>query len=264
MSPERTSDEDGKREGEEAEKQQVFDEEGESQWRVSEQLRQAQELTGELRRSLPSKVEAREISLIAKIPYKVAVWKGVLLHRCADLAGESCRLFAEGSILPAAIITRSLMETAGMLAWLAQRMKGVSESSDLDDFDRLLMRGLLGDSARPAKSDTSAERIIDQPLSGLSAVDKADRELDGFRDMYDDLCQFVHPNWSGNKALYSLDDPEDMTTKLSLDVDVEPLRHLLIPLIFSLVCIRRKRAEIDSLMDDFIALCERDIRQGDH
>lgn len=70
----------------------------------------------------------------------------------------------------------------------------------------------------------------------LTAVDRLDKEFIGLRRMYDTLCEFTHPNWSGCMGSYSKLDAAKYTLHLGREHANPPVTAFgLVPLIAGLV-----------------------------
>ena len=57
----------------------------------------------------------------------------------------------------------------------------------------------------------------------LTAVNRLDKEFGGLRQMYDNLCEFTHPNWSGVMGSYSKIDKQEYTLYLGKEHGKPPL-----------------------------------------
>ena len=185
----------------------------------------AREFASRIRDSLPRELYAGSFTLKSKIPYKAASLREVLIHRVSDLADAAIAQTADGKLVPAFVTTRSVVETTAMMYWLWKKSREFLDSRDEKKYDEFLMRGMLG-----SRDDTTPH----QSLSVLTAVDHLDREFDGLRKMYDTLCEFTHPNWSGAMGAYSRMDEEAFTLYLGKEHASPPLAYGLGPLIGSL------------------------------
>lgn len=70
---------------------------------------------------------------------------------------------------------------------------------DIKKLDDFLMKAIMG--SRDKSTPFEAVNI-------LTAVDKVDKEFDGLRKMYDCLCEYTHPNWSGALGSFGTYDEE--------------------------------------------------------
>ncbi len=168
--------------------------------------------------SLPHNVEAVALTWKSKVPFKALSLREVLIHRIAELSMVAVDLFECNKLVPAFIITRAVVETVAMTYLFSQKNSEFLGSKDVKKLDEFLMKAMFGsrDSSTPLDS-----------YNVLTAVDKMDKEYNGFRKMYDWLCEFTHPNWSGVLGAYGQLDRE----KYSLSLGSENSR---IPIILGL------------------------------
>lgn len=143
--------------------------------------------------SLPLTVEAAALTWKSKIPFKAISLREVLIHRVGELSMVAVDLYECNKLVSAFVITRAIVETVAMTYWLSKRVGEFLNSKDVQKLDEFLMRAMHGsrDGTTPLES-----------YNVLTAVDKMDKEYNGFRKMYDWLCEFTHPNWSGALGAY--------------------------------------------------------------
>lgn len=191
-----------------------------------ERLALAKEVAKNIRESLPRELYAGSFTLESKIPYKAASFREVLIHRVSDLADVAIAQIADGRLVPAFVTTRSVVETTAMMYWLWKKSRDFLDNRDENKYDEFLMRGMLG-----SRNDMTPH----ESFNILTAVDHLDREFDGLRTMYDTLCEFTHPNWSGAMGAYSRIDEDALILYLGKENASPPLAYGLGPLIGSLV-----------------------------
>lgn len=187
-----------------------------------ERLGLAKEFASNIRDSLPKELYAGSFTLKSKLPYKAASFREVLIHRVSDIADMAIELYESNRPAPAFLATRALLETVAMLYWHYQKSCKFIENSDEDSYDEFLMKGMLGSRDETTKLDS---------YNVLTAVDQLDKEFENFRKMYDRLCEFTHPNWSGVMGSYSRLDNEKHTLYLGKEHANPPLALGLGPLI---------------------------------
>jgi len=191
----------------------------------SERLALAKQLASNIRGSLPKELYAGSFTLKSKLPYKATSFREVLIHRVSDIADVAIDLYEADRLIPAFIATRAVVETTAMVYWLHQRSREFLEKPDENSFDEFLMKGMLGSRDGTTKYDS---------YSVLTAVDRLDKEFNGLRKMYDTLCEFTHPNWSGVMGSYSKIEKEKLILHLGKHHRKPPLAFGLGPLIGSL------------------------------
>lgn len=187
-----------------------------------ERLALAKQLASDIRSSLPKELYAGSFTLKSKIPYKASSFREVLIHRVSDLADVAVELYEANYLVPAFIVTRSVVETSAVIYWLYQKSSEFIEKRDEEAFDEFIMKGMLGSKDGTTKYES---------YNVLTAVDRLDKEFPGLRDMYNTLCEFTHPNWSGVMGAYSRIEKEKYLLHLGKEHRRPPLALGLGPLI---------------------------------
>lgn len=113
-----------------------------------ERLALAKQFASDIRDCLPKELDARSFSLKSKLPYKASAFREVLIHRVSDLADVAIELYESNRLVPAFVITRSVIETTAVVYWLYQKSQEFIEKKDENAFDEFLMKV----STRPAPS----------------------------------------------------------------------------------------------------------------
>lgn len=216
-------------------------------------LKEAREITEDIKSSLPTGFEMAAVSTRAKIPWKALSWREAIIHRVAELASNSLDLYEDHKFVSSCILIRSLMETTGMIFWLHKRIRKVVNDKQLGDIDNFLMRGFLG-----AKEDDPKWGA----LNALSAVDHLNKEVPGFRDMYNGLSEFVHPNWSGTFGSFGRDDQLNFRVEFGSYINDLRWTFALSPLVRSLIHFRKNYNELAEIFPEFIRICEENLNQA--
>lgn len=123
--------------------------------------------------------------LRSQVAWKLAAFAQAALQRTLALAGTSTRLWNQRSVEGAVLCSRSVVESAAVLADVAQSLGRLGEAGDLAGLDVLVTRlgfgdALGGGTARPAVA-----------LSEL--IDACDRTAPGTRARYDILAGLAGP-----------------------------------------------------------------------
>ncbi|MFZ5776379.1 MAG: hypothetical protein ACOY3Z_12925 [Thermodesulfobacteriota bacterium] len=187
-----------------------------------ERLDLAKQLASNVRESLPKELYAGSFTLKSKIPYKASSFREVLIHRLSDLADVAVDLYEANRFIPAVIVTRSVVETTAVTYWLYQKSCEFIENHNVESFDDFLMKGMLGSKDGTTKYEA---------YNVLTAVDRLDKEFPGLRNMYNTLCEFTHPNWSGVMGSYSWIEKEKYLLHLGKEHRQPPIAFGLGPLI---------------------------------
>jgi hypothetical protein len=226
----------------------------EEQINYEEALEYIKGLHEQLAANLPPSVERWSISHHAKLPFKAMSLRGILMYRVAELSKAAHHLYEARSLIPAFVLSRAVVETGALLFALLKNMRRVVREQEVGDVDDFLMKALFG--RRTPNYDLPAFNV-------LTLIDHMDKESEGVRNLYDFLCEYTHPNYSGSYGAYGSEDKENY--KLNLGVDFERINWQ--PAILShLITVRefiKHCEEISGLLADFTAVCEADLaRKG--
>lgn len=170
-------------------------------------LREARDYTDRLSASLPDRIQIAALTLESKLPFKAVSIRGLLRHRMAALSSAAVDLFEQKRVIPAAILTRAIVETLAVLFTFHERVERFLKDKvkDIDAFDAFLMRYLLGARDIPE---------MPTPTNILTLIDRVEVTLPGFRRVYDSLCECAHPNWAGTFGAFGEVDQERFELKL--------------------------------------------------
>ena len=203
--------------------------------------------------NLPKRVDPANISTIAKTPYKATVYRECLFYRHTDLANTAHNLFSAGEYLPAFIITRSAMECTGMLFWAQKKMINAMRDKDLDEVDTFFKRALVG------------ERINDALIlshNATTGIKHISKKVKHFTTMYDELSEYLHPNYSGTTYSYSQADYDNMWTDLGFFVTKLDPRKGSIALEHSLILFEHFYNSFSDDFEGFVKFCENELHQA--
>jgi hypothetical protein len=162
-----------------------------------------------LRISLVSRTDPAQVSLIAQIPYKALQIREALLYRATDLADASCALIDTENLVSAACTTRAFQETLAALFYVNRKVKKAIDDENVSALDETLMKALMGSKNNPDMPD---------PINVLKMVDRVEKEIPGFRDIYDILSELSHPNWAGTLGIYTKIDTEKLWTDFGKNI----------------------------------------------
>jgi hypothetical protein len=209
-----------------------------------ERIAVAKQLVSSFKSSLPKELHANAFTLKSKLPYKATSLREVLMHRFTDIANVSIDLFEADMVVPAFIEARAAIETTALLYCLHKGTADFLRSRDADGLNNFLNKGLLG---------SKDGLTVFEPHHVLKTIDRLDKEFSGLREMYDRLCEFAHPNWSGTMGAYSKLDTETYVLHLGKNLRRPPLTFGLDPLIYSIAIFEHY---YNALADDLKAVNE--------
>ena len=158
------------------------------------ELTEAKQLSMRLSSSLPKKIEAASLSHYSKLPFKAFSLREALIHRIAELSEVAVELFESEKLVSAIIMTRAVYETTSVLYWLYKSLEKVCTKKELGNIDEFFMKSLFG--SKNGKMPLESYNI-------LTAIDHTDKDFKGYRNAYNSLSEFTHPNWPGLLGAYS-------------------------------------------------------------
>ena len=154
----------------------------------AEILAEARQLAESIASSLPKSVDAASLTLKSKVPFKVLSLRELLIHRVSALASPAVTLFEQGKHVPAVVLTRAVLETVTIVFALHRQLQAFLKTKDVLALDDFLMNCLMA---------SRWENATHQARSILTFVDHVDKKIPGFRQTYDSLSEYAHPNWCG-------------------------------------------------------------------
>ena len=135
------------------------------------------------------------------------VLRETLFWRMHDLGQQILLLNQHQHLLGARTLLRAAIETLAILIFLNQRTAAVVTGEfSFFAFDALTKQLLLGSRAQGASH---------MAINILTVLEKAERQHEGLKSMYERLSESAHPNYDGVLYTYSSSDPEKYETNFS-------------------------------------------------
>lgn len=219
---------------------------------IDEDLHTLQEKLSSLGRSIPTKVDAAQYPLSTRVPYEVECLRWLLIARTYTLIQDALRLFIDDRRMAALVLARSAMETTAMLFYLNKKTARVIEDEDEDegfsDYLQILDRMHLGG---------TRDMFPNDPIRVGRAFDHMRRDQPKYYELYLDLCDYAHPNWSGTVA------PHSRRERLGTIMYIEdrnreiPRVFFLAPTITSLIFIEDMQQDWSNFFPRFLDVCEK-------
>jgi hypothetical protein len=147
-----------------------------------------------LSQSLVRRLEAEDVSIREKLPFHVVQNREGLAWRLAELSQDALQAMQAGRLASASLLVRAAVETVAALWYLQKKVADAIQSHSTAELHATLHRLLLG-------SRTS--ELLPEAINVLTFVDAVEKDLEGFRHQFDQLCEYAHPNWAGTASLFS-------------------------------------------------------------
>jgi hypothetical protein len=141
------------------------------------------------------------------------------------------------------------METTSLVFVTQKKIKQAVESGRIGKIDDFLMRTIFG------------SKIEDDPIKSynvLTAIDHTDKKHEVYRDMYNELSEFVHPNWLGTSGIFSKN-KFNGKVKFGLRVDRDTTKRILLPFLTTTTIFLLTLQDLSNTFDEFIELAEKEI-----
>jgi hypothetical protein len=202
-----------------------------------------------LESNLPRRVDGFGISPHSKLPFKVLLYREVLIWRMAELSRSAFDNLEKERLASAITLTRAAVETSAALWYLWTKIDGAVQSRTVGDIDDYLMKLIMGSKTNPD---------LPQAINVLTFVDRTNKDIDGFREQYDNLSEFAHPNWAGTALLYSKSDPKNLWTDFGANIrGLGSMKQAgALNLRVALMIFERNYNLITALIPPFVELCE--------
>lgn len=184
----------------------------------AEDLAEARRLAAGLSVSLPDKIEIAALRVRSKAPFQLISVREALIWRTEELARSACEALEKEDFTVAALLIRSIAESAAMTWYLLEILenrKGYTPAELNDKLMRLFAGSKSGWTDGP------------EAVSVLTFVERLNRKLPGFQEAYSSLSEYAHPNWLGVSGLYSKIDRENFTVHYGRGLRTEPAGHQL-------------------------------------
>ncbi len=212
-----------------------------------ELLIEAVRFTNQLAKNLPSEVTRESVSDTSKTAWKAYAIRASLFHRMTELAEVAIDLSRQDRQVAALVITRAAFETAALMYFTYKHIERVVETRELGDIDNILMKVLMGD--RLQNTDIES-------FNSLTAIDKLDKIAPGIRGLYDGLCEFTHPNWSGAMGAYAKIGEDFFDLKFDQKNENIPAGLELTPLITALDTFEHSNRKLSDILPAFTKIHE--------
>ena len=170
------------------------------------------------------------------------------MWRMSELSRTGFENFEKENLNTAVILVRAAVETAAALWYLETKLEEAVTKKSKSDIDDFLMKLLMGSKTAPE---------LPQAINVLMFVDRVNRDVEGFREQYDNLSEFAHPNWAGTSLLYSKSDPKTARTEFAKNIRslTSTKRVAMVNLNVALMIFERTYEKVGNVMPALVKLC---------
>ena len=175
---------------------------------ASGQIKECEKFIAELKTHCEESMFSRKYSWRAKHPFKVMSFVNAMTWRMYDMSCAAFTLFKQDKIIPALCLVRACWENMVATYELKELILNCCEKKILDsNADNILMR-LLYSNRYDKDSIYVGEEFYEQfkefrAKNILTLVQKLEKDYPRVKDIYSEMCEFVHPNGDGVCGSYS-------------------------------------------------------------
>jgi hypothetical protein len=215
----------------------------------AEDLAKARQLSAGLSASLPDKVEIAALGVLSKAPFQLLTVREALIWRTEELARSACDALEKEDFTVAALLIRSIAESAAMTWYLLEILENRKQYTPAQLND-ILMRMFAGSKNGWAEGP--------EAINVLTFVKRLDKKIPGFEAAYNSLSEHAHPNWRGVSGMYSKIDRENFAVHFGRGFKAERAGGQLVhALVGGLLTFEDAYNKIADVMPTFLAELEK-------
>ena len=217
----------------------------------------------ELANTLVERLSSKRVRILSpatepitpKVVWEIQSFVQLTIHRVVDLTNAISEFWERNRPAVSFILTRAILENAAVLFDVTSSIETSVKQSNFPEIHEAIVDRLVG-----GKHESSPRTVPNI----LSAIDKVDKVHKGFRIAYDDLSEYVHPNYSGMQWLYGKLNKEKIYLELdaALGANDLTLPAFFIPLASALQIINQTIERLESLYPAIWELSEEDRIKG--
>lgn len=161
-----------------------------------------------------------------KPTFEADYFREAAFYRFIELIESSYSLYKSDLLVGSVVTARAAQETLAVIWFINSKLEHLSKTKDLTHFTETMNRLIL---------DWSNDEEFPEKINILKCIDSVDKSLEGkFRQHYNTLSEYAHPNYSGTFGAYGKPNHETLEVAFK---DYPRSRKRLITLIGSTICI---------------------------
>ena len=154
---------------------------------------------------------------------RAAMLRECIFYRIKELAEGIFEQCKQNRLVSAITLQRTFMETEALFGLFIDKLLKSINTKNFNDFKDLLEINLLG-----ARSDIATKKF-NRPnsINVLTYIDQMNKKIPNYRNYYDFLSEFAHPNSAGLCKIYSKIDWNNKTISFGnnrerIDINIIP------------------------------------------
>ena len=222
---------------------------------VEKRATECRERIDRLQARLQTRLDARDISLRAQLPFYALYYRKTLTWRMVELSRDALECLLKDNPASGVVLTRAAMETCAGLWTLRKKIEATLGLGKVGEIGEYLKKLRVGRGKDIVEGDEpKAIHVMDF----IRAVEK---DCTGFLHQYDLLSEYAHPNWSGTMMLYSNFDHDNALVDFGRNIRGGDstkgigVTNLSVALMF----FEHSHSKAGDLMPEFTRLCEREL-----
>ena len=154
------------------------------------------ELIKEIGKGVTSSIDPinQDGTVMPKIIWKLRTYIEVSRQRVLDFTLSIGELWNSRNVGGAFVLLRCIYENVVYLYHVYKQLERYIKKNDFHSCDEMIMKSLFGAKMK--------EKGLPDIGNVLTMIDKLDKLITGFRDIYDNLSEFTHPNYFAMAGLY--------------------------------------------------------------
>lgn len=156
-------------------------------------------------------VNPATIPITPKVVFNLKSYVQLSLHRVVDLAMEACNSWNNGTPVVAIILDRAMLENVAYLFDISNQIKRYITENQFSEIHNLISNRLVGSRLKEARSKI---------CNVMTVIDKIDKTFRGFKENYNFLSDFCHPNYSGMLGLYGKMNYDEIYLKIDRRIGI--------------------------------------------
>ena len=150
-------------------------------------------------------------AITPKIVWKWQTYAQYCLHRVCDLVEGIALAWEHKKPAMAFILNRAIMENTALLYDIVRKLQKHLKDKNFQEIDDLIIGTLFA---------SRLENPRFKATSILTIVNRINKEIPGFQDVYDLLSEITHPNHDGVLGLYGKIDDDGHTCRIGTEIGV--------------------------------------------
>ena len=167
-------------------------------------------------------------------------------------------LYNENLLIGAIVTARAAQETLAVLWYLNTKLEHLSKTKDLKHFTKTLRRLTVG---------WTNDKELAEKINIFTMIDAVDKVLEGkFRQHYEMLSEYAHPNYSGTFGAYAVPDKENLEVSYGWSYPRSKKRltsHIESTIVICIELLEVIQEKYEKVINDALDVCQELHKKGE-